>query len=260
MSNTATVTPYESSPSSDSGSVGLAGAICVAGIAVVATAAAWLCEESEQDRVASARLAEARKRDLTDGAGLRVALDGVRVYTSSLHVSDVAPILLAAEGLGFNRGCPQGLQGGTKPFVFLTNGAGARLAVERTTEGRVKLHSSESQQRVQASVVRQQSMRGVIGELVKGGFQVQTGRSANGETQLLGKPGSSAGGAPVGEVRAQVRADGAIWVDIEKTKGRVCEQMVRDIADAVGGTVTDMRIKSEYYQLPGEPTRTKLDV
>jgi hypothetical protein len=70
----------------------------------------------------------------------------------------------------------------------------------------------------------------------------------------IGQPGGAA------EMRAQVRADGSACVDIDKCRGNRCEVFVSELAQAIGGTVSGTTRKDAYFQLPGEPTKTRVKV
>ena len=62
------------------------------------------------------------------------------------------------------------------------------------------------------------------------------------------------------EVRTQVHTDGTVWVDVDKVKGNRCQEIVADLAGAIGGQVSSMTKKDAYFQLPGEPTEVKVKV
>jgi len=51
---------------------------------------------------------------------------------------------------------------------------------------------------------------------------------------------------------------GTTWVDVDQVKGNRCEELVRGLAEAVGGKVTSTQPKDAYFQLPGEPARTQV--
>ena len=74
-------------------------------------------------------------------------------------------------------------------------------------------------------------------------MQVRTIKRSNGDIELLGSSSE-------GEISAQVHEDGSTLVDINKVDGPHCENMLNDLASAVGGKVTDVKKKPSYFRLP----------
>ncbi|MFC1718147.1 DUF2997 domain-containing protein, partial [Candidatus Poribacteria bacterium] len=62
------------------------------------------------------------------------------------------------------------------------------------------------------------------------------------------------------EIRAQVHKDGTTHIDIDKVKGNRCQDIVKELASAMGGEVSEMKRKASCFQLPGELARTKVKI
>jgi hypothetical protein len=73
------------------------------------------------------------------------------------------------------------------------------------------------------------------------GFQVEMGRTRTGELTLDGRPGGTQG------VEITIESSGEARVDLTGFQGKGCEQVVRDLATAVEGTITRFCPKPEYY-------------
>lgn len=253
MSNTSTVTPYEEQASSPGIEAGAARAI--AGAVALAS---WLAEETQEDRLAVQRAeTESRQWKLTQAAGRRSA---PQVESVGLCRREPASVLKSAAALGFHvQPMPVGMPLGSQ-LTLLRNTAGERIALERTEEGRIVLHAAGGRAPIE-KLVKQHTFDRVEEHLERSGMSVRTIRLRNGEIQLLACR-AAGGSSPSGingaaEVRAQVRADGTAWIDIDKVRGPQCQQLVAGIADAIGGRVSSCNFKDAFYQQPGEPTRTK---
>ena len=92
------------------------------------------------------------------------------------------------------------------------------------------------------------------------GMDIQTAELSSGAVQIHASERQSTQSDGTAEIRTQVNIDGTLWVDINKIKGSRCEEIVDDLADAVGGQVAVMRKKDSYYQLPGEPTKVRTKI
>ena len=259
MSNTSTVTPYEEQSESSPSIMAGAAAAGIAGAVVGAVALAnWLAEETQEDRAAVQRAeTESTQWKLTQATVRRSA---PQVQAVGLCQRDPDSLLRSAAKVGFYiRPTPVGMPCESK-LTLLRNAAGERLALERTEEGRIVLHAAAGRAPIE-KLVQQHTFDRVEEHLESRGMSVRTTRLTNGEIQLLATR-AAGGSTPSGtsgaaEVRAQVRADGSAWIDIEKVRGPECQQLVAGIADAIGGRVASCNLKDAYYQQPGEPTRTK---
>lgn len=262
MSNTSTVTPYDSAETATGSSAvgGLAGA-CVVGAVAVAN---WLMEETPEDRAAvETRRAERRREllrlDLQEQALTPAHREPLRLSTIHLHQREAEPLLRAAEKLGYQREpiiVPVD-QAAEQPFL-LRGKLGERLAITRNHKGALAISTRGEQDQIQA-LVRQQSTDLAV-EHLSAGEQVQSHRLPNGELQLqaLEHNTGQSGGQAV--ISVQVRQDGTVWADVDKIRGLRCKELVAKLAQAVGGQVVETAYKEAFYQQPGEPTKTRLQL
>ncbi len=270
MSNTSTVTPYEPQDSGTSGlgTAAAAGAgvaaVAVAGVGAVAVAgvgavrlARWLVQETEEDLEIRRQLAATRAREIVGtqlgtGQGSAVSSQATTIRSVPLRVRNVKTLLRTAEKMGFRRDL---MVAGTDAPTLLRKATGERLAIARSQQGGLVVHTAGPADRV-STLVRQHTVDQAIEHLGGLGMLVQTSDANDGETQILAraKTESGTGGA---EIRTQVHADGSLCVDVKDVRGRRCRQIVADLADAVGGEVTATDWKDAYFGRAAEPTRTR---
>jgi hypothetical protein len=259
MSNTSIVSPYAV------GSALAVGAACVIGAAVATIAVAkWLAEESPEDAAVRRRANAVRRKERLSGrAPAELAREAAyipSVTSVPLHLRDPETLVRAAERLGYRMEplatASEPLR--NQPHVLLRSAAGERLAISRDSTGHVVVQTIGARERVGA-LIRQHTADRVAEHLATRGMEVRTAVLANGEVQIFAReqPGHGDGAA---EIKTQVLADGTAHVDIDKIRGSRCEQIVRQMADAVGGEVCRANKKASYFQLPGEPTKTKVTV
>lgn len=264
MSNTSTVSPYESTGTSSGGSVGggLAAACVIGAVTGAVTVARWLTEETSEDRAAVQARREERRREL-----LRLDLqeptltitpdESLSLSSVSLHQREVEPLVRAAEQLGYRRE-PLVLSAGrvAESPILLCGSRGERLAIMRNRKGTLDIATRGEQTRIHA-VVRQQSADRVR-EYLRAKGSVRSHQLPNGEVQFqaqehnVGQPGGQA------VISVQVRQDGTLWTDIDRLRGPRCQELVAELAQAVGGQVVETAHKEAFYQLPGEPTKTRV--
>lgn len=90
-------------------------------------------------------------------------------------------------------------------------------------------------------------------------MHVETARLSSGEVQIRAREQAGRRGGAA-EVKAQVRSDGRVWIDVDNIRGNRCEEIVSGFAEAIGAEVSGTKKKDAYYQLPGEPARTSVRV
>jgi hypothetical protein len=276
MSNTSTVTPYEEDDGiseamadtiADAGSAMAGAAVATAGV-LLATAAAgitaaavaavatarWLGQETDADRATSGRFKAMRQAEFAQESR---TLANRALRSTRLHLRDTAPLLQTARNLGY-REATDALAGvvPARGVTLLQNARGERLALERCANGQVVAHSAGDTAAVQA-LLHQHTLNRALQHLAARGMAVETARLPNGEVQIVARETTPGRGGKA-EVRAQVRADGTAWVDVDKVRGNRCEEIVRGLADAVGGAVSTAKPKDAYFQRPGEPARTRV--
>jgi hypothetical protein len=263
MSNTSTVTPYDTStPNSTSGvGIGIAAACAVGVVTGLVAAARWLAEETPEEKAMLADLQRERRReaalaspasqDLTEGLRL------TEMLSVDLNLTETESLVHAAEKLGYR--VEKLSNPGLNDHILLKKTTGERVALGRNNKDRIVVRTAGPKARVHALVRRHTDDR-ALGYLSRIGMHVQTARLANGEAQILAQPAAGASDENKAEIRAQVRADGSVLVDVEQVRGSGCMDVVEGLAQAIGGEVTSSSLKESYYELPGEPTKTRVSV
>lgn len=181
--------------------------------------------------------------------------------TVALHLRDAESFLRSAEKLGYQREPllqPSGPLA-EQPAILLRSATGDRLAIGRNTKGRLVILTAGDRQRVQ-TLVRQHTVDRAVEHLAKRGMNVQTATLANGEVQIVARERDASRRGGPAELKTQVRTDGTAWVDVDCVRGNRCENIVSELAQAIGGEVSSMTKKAAYFQLPGEPTKTRVKI
>ena len=239
MSNTANVTPYRNEQAG-------ADAGAAIGWALGALAEALAATDAEREVIA-------RYRHLSRGESLGAARLDCRL-------ADNGDLLAAAAGLGFRaRGTdgPARLDAARldvdRPIELLSPG-GASLVIRRTRAG-LAILSTGGQAPIN-DVVRQVTVGRAERHLAAlSGGQVVSRRLASGEIELRAREARPRqDGAAT--ITTRIAATGAMQVDVADLRGRRCEQLLGEVAQAVGGEIDGQTLKPAYYAAPvapGEP-------
>lgn len=228
MSNTAQVSPYEES------APGRAAIGEVIDLVVRAFA------QTDAERETVARYRELARQDRLAAARL------------SGGFATTGELARAAARLGFR---PAHMSGKTKfdPVrpIELRAADGSALLIHRAKAG-LSVVSTGDRLPI-SNLVRAVTIERVERHLAKSSKGSVTQRLLpSGEVEFATqKPGPSEPRRP--QVTAVVSGDGSINVDISGTCGGECVGMVDALANAVGGTVTDRKIKPDYYASPVAP-------
>ncbi len=264
MSNTSKVTPYDHA---ELGTLAKAGieitAACMGAVAAGTVALCrWLVEETPEDRAAVDHLKEKLRRERIQRvvtADLAVGrAEPLHLSSVGLHLRDPGSLVRSAEKLGYRLVEPSAPLMGL-PQILLSRPSGERLAIQHTPRGKLVVHTAGHQSRVQ-TLVRQHSVDRAMEHLKNSGMDVRVATLPNGEVQMLACERCTDRRGSAAEVRTQIRTDGTVWVDVDKVKGNRCQEIVADLAGAIGGQVSSMTKKDAYFQLPGEPTKVKVKV
>ena len=271
MSNTSTVSPYRSSPglgtAAGAATLACAGAAAGGAALVLSGAAAgvyglyrlgrWLAKAPELTPEQQREIRDVQQQYQDEME--RIGADEVpRFTTLSLHLSEPQTLLSAAATLGYRPVAEAGLaSAGDSAPLLLERSDGSRLAITRNEGGRLDVHTSADEGLLH-SLMRQHTESAVSQHLAHGGMKFETARLANGEMQILAREPDRGQRGGAAEIRTQVRADGTLWIDVDRCRGNRCETIVQDIASAVGGVVVGSAKKEAWFQLPGEPARTRV--
>lgn len=262
MSNTSTVTPYENRDSGNAlggalgttALVGAGAAVGAAGLAVVGTAAVaigvfkmarWLAKKAQPDQETLAQLE---------------AVDLPAITTLNLHLQEPDTLVSTGAAIGYHAISDTELSAQTgSATILLQNSSGGRLAITKNARGQLDIHTAGDRGQIHA-LVRQHTLDRTLVHLTGKGMALQTARLTNGELQILARETNAGQPRGTAEVRAQIRADGSACVDIDKCRGNRCEAIVSELAQAIGGKVSGTTKKDAYFQLPGEPAKTRVKV
>lgn len=239
MSNTSVVTPYEASE--ERGSIA----------DMMGEVMGWL-KDTDEDRAADRQAKEARANQLADDLTRRKDLKSVPVVSVDLRMKSADTLLRSIPSAGYR--VVQELPRPKADFLILKGQSGDRVILERSHDGSVRLHAEKSQTAINR-IVQQHTLDRAMDYLNQSGMQVERKTLANGEVQMRVRGNSLPKG---GELHAQVRNDGSTVLDVVGVRGPQCTEIVRQYAEATGGTVDEMVKKDEYYMLPGEVRREKV--
>ena len=89
---------------------------------------------------------------------------------------------------------------------------------------------------------------------------MQTATLSTGEVQILAREITNKRQDGLAEIKAKVLNDGTALIDVDRLQADRCHEIVKEFAEAIGGQVTEMKMKSASFQLPGEPARTNIKV
>lgn len=275
MSNTSDISPYDASVGTGGGAAAIGACaglvvVCAAGAFIGAAALAqWLAQETPEDRAAVDRLQEELRRDRIKGSiptqdlSRIHAKDLSRVHerpemitTVNLHMCNLSPLVETARKSGYRL---EPLVQPHKPLseqpqILLRNDRGERLVIQRNEKNRLAVSTAGGRTRIE-SLVHRHSIDRAMEHLRSSGMNVEIGRIANGEVQIIARERTRKRGGAA-ELKAQVRKDGRVQIDVDKIQGNRCEEIVTQLAEAIGAEVSGVTRKEAYYQLPGEPAKT----
>ena len=253
MSNTSTVTPVaQESPATRS-----------ALLEASADAIRWLVQDSDAERELRQKIRQDRREQLiascTKTVDLQVGGANSAIQSTTLHLRDPETLLRSASSLGFQRvDLPVSTVNlSTSRPILLSSPDGTRVAISRTEQGQVALHTAKGKSTA-SRIVRKHTVDRTAAYLKSKGMKLQARRLPNGEAQITAEEPRSMGRPDSAKVTTRVRRDGTVDVDVDRCKGNRCEQIVSGLAEAVGGQVTRVERKPAFFQLPGEPAKIRV--
>ena len=259
MSNTTTLSSYADQVQSATDTLNQMSAGCAeaitAGRTKIKALVSWLQEELQADNSANENLKRELRRERLSSIKRSLPLKPERAVQSvDLHVRNSVHLVRAAEKLGYRAKSLPKL--GTSKPILLQNTAGKRIAVTRNARGSLTLHTAGERNRIH-SLVRQHTLDRTFDFLKKTNMKVKAENLADGQVQILASEQQNGSRHGAAELKVQVRNDGTAWVDVDKVKGNHCEKIVADFAQSIEAQATGSRKKEAYYQLPGEPAKTR---
>lgn len=247
MSNTTEITPYESQPVI-SGTTSSSGGVCAA----ACDALRWLCETTDDD---SAALAEAKDLQRHERVSAFLAQGRPpRITTARLRLKCLDPFLQSAQSLGYTL---RFMNGSPSSSLLLQKANGEKLAISRE-RGRLAVSTVGGMEQIHA-LMRQHTQDRVVAHLSKRlGMQIRSAKLANGEIQISARETCLRHGDGQAVMKAQIRQDGGLWVDVDGIKGNRCEKIAATLAEVMGGEIKNMNKKGSTLTLPGEPARNRV--
>ena len=255
MSNTSTITPYSSSDSRIDSATGTGiAAACLAGAMAAASVTKWLLSETEGDQVAFNNLKKQQRKER-----LRASRSNLGTITTvSLNLRHVEPLIRAAQNIGYKVIHQDARSLKDQSHLLLQGTSGRRLAIGRD-RGRLIIQTAGEVESIE-SLVQRHTLDRVVEHLAERCTDVKTATLTSGEVQILARERDRSGPGGTAEIKAQVRPNGRLVVDVDRVKGNLCMKIVSDLAEAIGGKVEYVHKKNAYFQLPGEPAMTRIGV
>ena len=240
MSNTSTVTPYESGGGSNTSTS-----------TAIADVFSWL-SDTDEDRAVDQRAKEARNRQLYKDISRTSAISAPPVVSIELHMKKADTLMRSVSNAGYK--IVQEVPRVNTDFLIIQSPKGERVAVEQMHTGGVRMYAVHSKARIN-EIMRRHTFDQAMEHMTNGGMQVIHKELPNGEIQLKGC-GSTAAGKQ--ELRAQIRNDGSSILDVVDVKGPRCDEIAKRFAEATGGQITGTKKKDDYFCLPGELRRERV--
>jgi hypothetical protein len=252
MSNTAVVNPVAAIGD------------CIVGLVAAAT---WVCQVTDEDRKAVNEYQDARKREQLKSRTMKaIRFDTFRkvwpdLKSASLHIKKPDTLILAAKNLGYHL---EPLADAKKPLkqqthIFLKKPTGERLAIGFKKDRRIVLISAGDDSRLH-QLMQRHTMDRALDHLQKKGMSIKTATLSTGEVQILAREKTNEHRDGMAEIKAKVRNDGSVLIDVDRLQSNRCHEIVQEFAEAVGGQVTELKMKTACFKLPGEPAKTNIKV
>ena len=240
MSNTSTVTPYESDSVLDTSTS-----------SAIEDLFSWL-GDTDEDRATDQSAKEDRNRQLYRDISRSRTISATPVVSIELHMKTADALMRSVSNAGYK--VVQEVPRVNADFLIIQSPRGERVAVEQMHKGGVRVHAAYSRTKID-KIVRRHTLDRAVEHLTSGGMQVVQKELPNGEIQLVGR-----GLTPQGkqELRAQIHKDGSSVLDVVEVKGPRCEEIVKRFAEATDGQIIAANRKDDYYCLPGELRRERV--
>jgi len=133
-------------------------------------------------------------------------------------------------------------------WLLLEKATGQRLAIERTEQGRLVLHTAGGRQQVY-QVVHQHTLAQVLAHFAQRHVPVEMWSLATGTMHLLAHTRGSAEDDSVTAMYLDVQADGGVEVEIDGIGGPQRMDLVMALAKAIGARCVDLNLQEETRML-----------
>lgn len=215
--------------------------------------ALWLEKCSPEDKAAVERLKEEQKRERLSARNGRLVSNEspVRLTSASLHLRSTEPLQRTAEKLGYRTVKSVS----NEPHILLARPSGERLAIGLDKQGQVTV-TANNEGHVK-NLVRCHTVDRAVEHMKGKGMKIQTASLPNGEIRITGNERRTRKDGKA-KVTTQVHSDGSLFIDVDNVKSNRCESIVSELADAVGGKVSDLKLKNSYQLPVSDRRRVKL--
>jgi len=209
----------------------------------------FLGEQTEEDRAAVDRLKSARREEM---------LQAAQPVGVALHLNNQRALVDAARTLGYEPVVPRrSVSRAIEGPILLRNRAGEYLAL--ANEGGCVVAAASQGQGALDGLMQRYALETVRQHMPQHYQDVSTRTLSDGRTEFIARERAGISTKPA-KLKAIVKRDGRIDVDVSCTAGSRCEKLVGAIAKDLGGKVTEINKKPEYWQLPGEPVKKLVKV
>ena len=251
MSNTSTVTPYESDNWSETSTS-----------TAIADVFSWL-SDTDEDRAIDQQAKQARNRQLCKDVARARTISAPPVVSIELHMKTADSLMRSVGNAGYK--VVQEVPRPHTDVLIIQSPKGDRVAIEQVHDGGVRLYAVHSKAKID-EIMRRHTVERAIEHLTGSGLHVTRKDLPNGEVQLLARKSGPLSGLPKRgpssrgneELHAQIHKDGSSVLDVVDVKGPRCEEIVKNFAAATSGQITGTNKKGDYYCLPGELRRERV--
>lgn len=253
MSTEAKITPYEGGKNNDRGiagdvelgAIGLAaGATVALGVGLVTLAAKGLTLDEKQKETLLRYKEEERK----ERARLKIP-ETLQLTVVPLKLKTPETLVQSAANLGFKLQPLEMVSVRTQPNIILSKPSGETLTVRRAETGRLVIEAGNAS--IIQQVVQRHTIDQTISHLKKQCRSVEV-KKTHGGYIIVGQETNRRQKGGTAKIITHIQNNGVATVDVSNIKGSRCEEVINELARAIGGECVEAKRKSEYFQLPAE--------
>ena len=199
----------------------------------------WLSNSTPEDIACVENLKDELRRERLLRPGQLAMPRDTSITAATLHTRSSEPLRQTAEKLGYRVIRPLSRDS----QILLARPSGERLAIGHNDKGQVTVSANKESQ--VKKLVRCHTVDNAISHLRSKGMSVQAQPLPSGEIQIIGREqrASHDGSA---RVTTNVRSDGSMLIDVDDLNSNRCESIVTELADAVGGNISDVKSKTGH--------------
>ena len=195
----------------------------------------WLNNDTPEDVACVDNLKADQRRERLMRPGNATPL-GASLTSATLHTRSAEPICRTAEKLGYRMVQPLSRDSN----ILLARPTGERLAIGRDNTGKVMV--SAKNESLVKRLVSCHTVDSAISHLRGKGMDVSAQTLPSGEVQIIGQERQPKQDGAA-RVTTNVRSDGSMFIDVDNITSNRCGDIASELADAVGGSITDTNFK-----------------